>query len=73
MKSGVMLLSIDGIECKAAKDTGEMVKAVEGKFRSWLLLYLKSCFLNLLLYSFRQDREDVPVANLKPMAMLLPQ
>ena len=73
MKSGVMLLSIDGIECKAAKDTGEMVKAVEGKFRSWLLLYLKSCFLDLLSYFFRQDREDVPVANLKPMAMLLPQ
>jgi hypothetical protein len=31
MKSGVMLLSINGIECKAAKDTGEMVKAVQGK------------------------------------------
>ena len=31
MKSGVMLLSINGIECKAAK-TGEMVKAVEDKF-----------------------------------------
>ncbi len=62
--------SINGIKCKTAKDTGEMVKAVEGKFLVVVAPVLKgAAFLDLLLYSLRQDREDVPVANINTTAI----
>ena len=47
-----------------------MVKAMEGKFLVVVAPVLKgAAFLNLLSYSLRQDREEVPVANIKTTAI----